>query len=969
MSRWFKQLAGGADDEHDGTAERSELVQSLAKVMRLLQLTFAVEQSRIATGDKHLIQFCTQLERVFLHGIKEQGLFDAKRVAQANAWWDLLQHISSKHAIERLSKLYNVHTTMGKCRGWMRLALNESTLESYLTVLLRDQKLVREYYDSYAVMRSDEDLGILITLAAGLSSVSFSVNVDDLSLDQEVFPSAQEPLEDNKMRALVMPCYADDESVHAHNHVGGRIVCEACNQTRNTPPASPLARSQPAGRVGGVLSQSLSALSSSSAAPVDSSSTGSQATLTRKTSKSGASGSHAKAVLRAGADDARTTRTESGTSIDSYHSAGTEESAPSSRDTSRSSSFQAQQQAEEKALKPPRNLASEPAKVPSNQFRSGPVVANQTMFEALIDEITRDAENEQAVQSSSSESAGAGSATSTDSTSAQSSDLLSPVETRREHSLTISVLKEAEYGGILQKLISKGNEAQSTVSSVPFSTFPVTTSAPLPVQQVPVKVQAPTTSSKGAPPTYNHSQSSTSTRTTASPSAKPNAPPPAMRGAPIVMHAPSSSNIDDSALLEALDDDFPFHNFVQQRLGHSPNNSSGMLAAASSTNDSSASDVSGRQLELNAISTEVSQLEARLRANLNSPSLPADEKKHLVEKLVQLRLRDWELRDSEAAASAALAEEEMQNQGHHFKVANYSVPTFCDQCSSFIWGVYRQGYRCQECGLNVHKKCMGAIASECPSLEAEHASYQLSICPENGLDQQDYKCFECHRPIGFKGLFAEVRTCDYSGKYYCDECHWNGMQVIPARVIHNWDFKQYKVSKTSKQLLTLLERKPILLVERVNPKLFNYVEELRDAKKLREQLCSMRGFIVTCRNATKLISKKSLTGRMHLIESSTLYSLQDLLDLNAGTLLPRLEKFRATFFKHITSVCELCQAKGFICESCEDSTVLYPFQQDTAACPRCFTVMHRACYNPDHCPKCERIERRKQQEQQTPSSK
>ena len=41
--------------------------------------------------------------------------------------------------------------------------------------------------------------------------------------------------------------------------------------------------------------------------------------------------------------------------------------------------------------------------------------------------------------------------------------------------------------------------------------------------------------------------------------------------------------------------------------------------------------------------------------------------------------------------------------------------------------------------------------------------------------------------------FSEPRTCDYSGNYYCELCHWNDTMLIPSRVLHNWDFDEWKV--------------------------------------------------------------------------------------------------------------------------------------------------------------------------------
>lgn len=72
----------------------------------------------------------------------------------------------------------------------------------------------------------------------------------------------------------------------------------------------------------------------------------------------------------------------------------------------------------------------------------------------------------------------------------------------------------------------------------------------------------------------------------------------------------------------------------------------------------------------------------------------------------------------------------------------------------------------------------------------------------------------------------EPRLCDYTGKYYCPTCHWNSTSVIPARVIFNWDFKERFVCRSSKQILKLMAKLPILKLEELNPILFACVEEL-----------------------------------------------------------------------------------------------------------------------------------------------
>ncbi|XP_074533579.1 protein kinase C, delta b isoform X2 [Halichoeres trimaculatus] len=50
---------------------------------------------------------------------------------------------------------------------------------------------------------------------------------------------------------------------------------------------------------------------------------------------------------------------------------------------------------------------------------------------------------------------------------------------------------------------------------------------------------------------------------------------------------------------------------------------------------------------------------------------------------------------------------------HRFKHYNYKSPTFCDHCGSLLWGLYRQGLKCEDCGMNVHSNCQKKVANLC----------------------------------------------------------------------------------------------------------------------------------------------------------------------------------------------------------------------------------------------------------------
>lgn len=44
----------------------------------------------------------------------------------------------------------------------------------------------------------------------------------------------------------------------------------------------------------------------------------------------------------------------------------------------------------------------------------------------------------------------------------------------------------------------------------------------------------------------------------------------------------------------------------------------------------------------------------------------------------------------------------LQEKKHSFKTTNYFSPTFCDHCGGMLFGLYRQGMRCEGIPYNVH---------------------------------------------------------------------------------------------------------------------------------------------------------------------------------------------------------------------------------------------------------------------------
>lgn len=211
--------------------------------------------------------------------------------------------------------------------------------------------------------------------------------------------------------------------------------------------------------------------------------------------------------------------------------------------------------------------------------------------------------------------------------------------------------------------------------------------------------------------------------------------------------------------------------------------------------------------------------------------------------------------------------------------------------------------------------------------------------------------------------WSEARKCDYTGFYYCSACHWGSSAVIPARVIHNWDFSAQPVCQASLQLLRITANRPLINIEKLNPRLFSLVHELNLVRRLRSELNGMRKYLLVCRNANEDHLLWKSVDIPYLIDTPDLYSLQDLVDTFSAELPSKLHNIAHIFSQHIKVLCEVCKGRGHICEVCSNEEVLFPFDSNAVMCTSCNAVFHKSCFSrKKKCPKCLRLQQRKEQE-------
>ncbi|CAA0826707.1 Phox (PX) domain-containing protein [Striga hermonthica] len=188
-----------------------------------------------------------------------------------------------------------------------------------------------------------------------------------------------------------------------------------------------------------------------------------------------------------------------------------------------------------------------------------------------------------------------------------------------------------------------------------------------------------------------------------------------------------------------------------------------------------------------------------------------------------------------------------------------------------------------------------------------------------------------------------------SGQLFCPSCHNNDTAVLPARVLHHWDFTRYPVSQMAKSFLDSINDQPMLCVSAVNPFLFTKVPTLQHVANIRSRIRAMLPY-VHCPFRRSI--HKGLGPRGYLLDSNDFFALKDLISLSNGVFsaLPvMVETVSRKIQEHITEQCLVCYDAGIPCGARNDCnnplSLIFPFQEgEVEKCKSCELVFHKNCF-------------------------
>ncbi|KAI3356405.1 hypothetical protein L3Q82_017206 [Scortum barcoo] len=237
----------------------------------------------------------------------------------------------------------------------------------------------------------------------------------------------------------------------------------------------------------------------------------------------------------------------------------------------------------------------------------------------------------------------------------------------------------------------------------------------------------------------------------------------------------------------------------------------------------------------------------------------------------------------------------------------------------------------------------------------------FTVQPHHRLSEvvalQHFLCAGCGTKVEPRYI-KKLRYCEYLGRYFCDCCHSGSESVIPGRILSCWDFSRFPVSDFSKQLLDSVWSQPLFDLTCVGKTLYSKVKELDKFRELQDQLLGIKKLLRACRLSGSVMTEFDQLPA-HLMEQPHLFSMDDLLRVKKGQLVTQARAVLHSAIDHVEN-CELCLARGFICEFCREKDVIFPFQIDICRrCPACRACFHKHCFVEKKCPKCARIQSRK----------
>ncbi|KAM6278765.1 serine/threonine-protein kinase MRCK alpha isoform 4-T4 [Porphyrio hochstetteri] len=155
-------------------------------------------------------------------------------------------------------------------------------------------------------------------------------------------------------------------------------------------------------------------------------------------------------------------------------------------------------------------------------------------------------------------------------------------------------------------------------------------------------------------------------------------------------------------------------------------------------------------------------------------------------------------------------------KAHQFVVKSFHTPTKCNQCTSLMVGLIRQGCTCEVCGFSCHVTCADKAPAVCP-IPPEQTKGPLGIDPQKGIGTAYEGHVRVPKPAGVKKGWQRALAviCDFKLFLY-DVAEGKASQpsVVVSQVIDMRD-EEFSVSSVLASDVIHANRKDIPCIFRV----------------------------------------------------------------------------------------------------------------------------------------------------------
>ncbi|XP_051273601.1 pleckstrin homology domain-containing family M member 1 [Dicentrarchus labrax] len=186
-------LATQMPDTSPEAKDVKQIKEKLAQSLKALQKRYVTSDAVVTSEDGDANLLCCALEAIFIHGIKSKYVRTEAGGRSRKGdrgplpqpfFWSLLKTVTHRDVITELEKISFVGTDVGRCRAWLRLALNHGLLECYLASLFREDSKLRAHYQPSALLLDTEEREVLLSYLQGLASLTFNLSYKSAVLNE-----------------------------------------------------------------------------------------------------------------------------------------------------------------------------------------------------------------------------------------------------------------------------------------------------------------------------------------------------------------------------------------------------------------------------------------------------------------------------------------------------------------------------------------------------------------------------------------------------------------------------------------------------------------------------------------------------------------------------------------------------------------------------------------------------------------